>query len=87
MCDFIIAICNSYQKGRCKERLNYYVEKDVTKGRVSLLPCPFFENGYCKVNGLAERYARTYYSRPPVYEEKEGELKELKEPVMVLKLE
>jgi len=72
MSQLIIPLCKSFEKEKCKSRLNLYVEKSVDREKaiVETIACPFYENGNCKVNGMLEIYTKVYFYKLPVYEEK-----------------
>lgn len=76
----LIPICNSFGRDSCKNRLDYYVEREFTDKRVVIekCPCVFYNKGKCGIdNGLIGHYIRGYPYELPIFEKKDGRLVEI----------
>ena len=87
---YLIPICNSFKDGGFQERLKFYTERNVSKGRlnIELVPCPFYNEGRrCGLErGLIGKYIKGYPTGLRTYEKGNGELVEIERPLEILSL-
>lgn len=77
-----IPICSSFEDGKCQDRLEYYVEvnRDEVKMVLENRPCPFYDNGRCKIKkGLIGNYM-IGYPQKHTYEKTSKGLIEIEKP-------
>ena len=80
---YAIPVCESFKDGKCKKRLDYYVEREVTDKKLVIehVPCIFYIKGDCGIkNGLIGHYI-VGYPQPKTFERKNGKEEEIKRPL------
>lgn len=87
MAKTMLLVCGSFEKGSCRKRLDYYVEREATHDRLVIekVPCIFYIKGDC---GLKEAHDISHYiygyPQPKTFELKNGRLEEIARPSEII---
>ena len=79
---YLMLVCSSSEKGACRKRLQYYVERrfDGRSLKIERVPCPFYSRDSCKIEGKIGAYIQGYPQDLTTYEKKGNKVIEIPRP-------